>query len=106
MNTVHLIGSEQVQSAGVSISRAADTIRSAASTIDSAAHRMAGQLETHGYQMEALATAMASAPTLLDLFAIHVPPPPSSWHGGDRKEKDLVEWAWSYAAAMLKARPK
>lgn len=79
MNTMHLIGSEQVQSAGVSIGRAADTINSAASTIDDAARRMTSQLETHGYQMEALATAMASAPTLHDYFMAHAPVEPHDW---------------------------
>lgn len=105
MNTMHLIGSEQVQSAGVSISRAADTISSAAGTIDSSAHRMAGQLETHGYQMEALATALASAPTLHDLFAIAAmqgmlacPIQPQS--GPDMYARD----AYAMATAMMKAR--
>lgn len=79
MNTMHLIGSEQVQSAGANISRAADTISSAAGTIDEAARRFAGQLETHGYQMEALATAMASLPTLHDYFMMHAPVEPQTW---------------------------
>lgn len=111
METVHLIGAEQVQNAGLAISRAADTISSAASTIDSSVHRMAGQLETHGYQMEALIEAMASAPTLRDQFAM------AAMQGlvarqftKDEKDRPFVEWvaAFSYEMAdeMLKARSK
>jgi hypothetical protein len=104
MNTMHLIGADDVARGGHNMQQAAGTISSAASTIDEAGRRMAGQLETHGYQMEALATAMASLPTLRDYFAMHAPPPPASWHGGDRDPKDLIEWSWGYADRMMKAR--
>ncbi len=109
MNTMHLIGSEQVQSAGNSISRAADTISSAASTIDQSVYRMAGQLETHGHQMEALIEAMASAPTLHDQFAM------AAMQGllarkltQDERGRPFVEWvvelSFEVATAMMKAR--
>lgn len=123
MNTTHLIGSEQVERAGYNIESAAETISRAADTIDSAAHRMAGQLETHGYQLEALIEAMASQPTLHDYFAAHASEADISAHssgpivdnivdegfGHKRVERSPLvrsreQAKFAYATAMMKAR--
>jgi hypothetical protein len=42
--------------------------------------------------------------TLRDYFAAHAPEPYKNWHGGERGFADIIEWRWSYADAMLKAR--
>jgi hypothetical protein len=42
--------------------------------------------------------------TLRDYFAAHAPEPVKNWHGGDRSIVDIVQWRWTYADAMLKAR--
>lgn len=44
--------------------------------------------------------------TLRDYFAAHAPEPPKGWHGGDRSIRDVVEWHWRYADAMLAERAK
>lgn len=110
MNTMHLIGAEQVQSAGASISRAADTISSAASTIDSTAHRLASSLEQHGYQMGALAEALAGAPSLRDQMAMAAlqgfltTAGAPSLNGLQGYEDITAKASYKMADAMLKAR--
>lgn len=42
--------------------------------------------------------------SLRDYFAAHAPEPPEVWRGGDRGLRDIIEWRWYYADAMLKAR--
>lgn len=46
----------------------------------------------------------ANGMSLRDYFAANAPEPPESWHGGQRKTSDLIEWRWAYADYMLKAR--
>ena len=46
-----------------------------------------------------------SGMTLRDYFAAHAPEPPGDfWRGGERSIKDIIDWRWYYAEAMLKAR--
>lgn len=113
MNSVFLQGSEDVSRAGHNMQQAADTIIRAAGSIDESGRRMAGQLETHGYQMEALATAMASAPMLRDLFAgdalkgICSSPTllaaAAQSAPGDLTD-EIARMSWAMADAMMKAR--
>jgi len=47
---------------------------------------------------------LLDAISLRDYFAAHAPEPYKNWHGGERGFADIIEWRWSYADAMLKAR--
>lgn len=123
MNSMYLQGSEEVSRAGHNIQQAASTLSSAAGTIDEAARRMTSQLETHGYQVEALATAMASAPTLHDYFAAHASEADITAHSSGPIVDNIVDEGFghkrveraplvrtreqakfAYATAMMKAR--
>lgn len=53
MNTVHLIGSEEVSRAGHNISGAAETISRAASSFDNTAEHLREHLEEHAQRIEA-----------------------------------------------------
>jgi hypothetical protein len=60
METIHLIGAEDVRRAGNEISSAADQIQRAASGFDNSAERLTRQLEDHAMRVcDALATPPA-----------------------------------------------
>ena len=52
------------------------------------------------------ATDLRHGMTLRDYFAAHAPEPYESWHDGERSMKNIIEWRWSYADAMLAERKK
>lgn len=108
MNTMHLIGSEDVARAGHNMTAAGDTISRAANEFDAAAMRLGGALEQHGYQMGALAEALAGALSLRDQLAMaalqgYLASASADFEPAEYASR-IASDAYLLADAMLKAR--
>lgn len=110
MNTVHLIGSEDVARAGHNMSSAADQMQRAANQMESNTERMGRALDDHAMRVcDALESAQAERTVTRDEIAIR------AMQGllarpftKDERGRPFIEWvadvSYEMADAMLEAR--
>lgn len=113
MNTVHLIGSEEVGRAGHNISSAAQEMMRAASNIETSCEQLRIALDQHTYMLSCVMERKDDAPTLRDYFAAKALPAimDGSWpdfeftpQSGLTPIENCAAFAYEAADAMLKAR--